>query len=433
MADALSALARQKKRKAIYDAAIDVTRGGLLGLTTDNVGYLPDAVAGALRPFGYNVPPENVVGGSQWLANRLTQPTGSKAETVGRVLGGMVAPGTDDLMRLAGLLPKKAPMLNELTTYHGSPHRINNVDEANPLGKFDLSKVGTGEGAQAYGHGVYLAENPGVAKSYQTKLSGGIEGLLVDAQTARTSLMDRVEKASRKMAPGDPNAGGLPIAAAHVDRLLQDAAQDIYLKKQSSKWVGMLPNAFRELKKFGVKTDDLFTENKGHFYTVDLPDEHIAKMLDWDAPLSEQPESVRKALQLATKVKSRYPAAADGKLGGAWEIVGDNGVKVTMTPEGKGFRMYAEHPVFGVLDRFAVNHTQAKDVARKWLTGESKTGEQLMSGVYGFGKGPEASQKLLSLGIPGIKYFDGGSRAAGNGTRNFVIFDPDIAKILKRE
>ena len=393
MADALSALARQKKRKAIYDAAIDVTRGGLLGLTTDNVGYLPDAVAGAMRPFGYNVPPENVVGGSQWLANRLTQPTGSNAETAGRVLGGMISPGTDDLMRLAGLLPKKAPMLNELTTYHGSPHRINNVDEANPLGKFDLSKVGTGEGAQAYGHGVYLAENPGVAKSYQTKLSGGIEGLLVDAQTARTSLMDRVEKASRKMAPGDPNAGGLPIAAAHVDRLLQDAAQDIYLKKQSSKWVGMLPNAFRELKKFGVKTDDLFTENKGHFYTVDLPDEHIAKMLDWDKPLSEQPESVRKVLESM----------------GEQELV------------------------------LATNHGwPLKDTSIIWR----KTGRDLYEGLARrirqrgfpdeFAK-PQASEMLNEMGIPGIKYFDGGSRAGGKGTSNFVIFDGDTAKILKRE
>ncbi len=40
---------------------------------------------------------------------------------------------------------------------------------------------------------------------------------------------------------------------------------------------------------------------------------------------------------------------------------------------------------------------------------------------------------LNSLGIPGIRYLDGGSRSAGNGTRNFVIFDGDTAKILKRE
>ena len=41
--------------------------------------------------------------------------------------------------------------------YHGSPHKFD---------KFDSSKIGTGEGAQAYGHGLYLAESPGVAESY---------------------------------------------------------------------------------------------------------------------------------------------------------------------------------------------------------------------------------------------------------------------------
>ena len=43
-----------------------------------------------------------------------------------------------------------------------------------------------------------------------------------------------------------------------------------------------------------------------------------------------------------------------------------------------------------------------------------------------------ASQELNNLGIPGIKYYDGGSRAAGEGTRNIVVFDDKLPKILKR-
>ena len=37
-----------------------------------------------------------------------------------------------------------------IKAYHGSPHDFD---------RFDLSKIGTGEGAQAYGHGLYFAEN----------------------------------------------------------------------------------------------------------------------------------------------------------------------------------------------------------------------------------------------------------------------------------
>lgn len=44
-----------------------------------------------------------------------------------------------------------------------------------------------------------------------------------------------------------------------------------------------------------------------------------------------------------------------------------------------------------------------------------------------------ASDLLHSLGIPGIKYLDAGSRAGGKGTRNFVVFNPDDVKILERK
>src|SRR6188768_661108 len=50
-----------------------------------------------------------------------------------------------------------------IKAYHGSPHDFE---------RFDSSKIGTGEGAQAYGHGLYFAEREGVAKDYRDKLSG---------------------------------------------------------------------------------------------------------------------------------------------------------------------------------------------------------------------------------------------------------------------
>jgi hypothetical protein len=46
-----------------------------------------------------------------------------------------------------------------------------------------------------------------------------------------------------------------------------------------------------------------------------------------------------------------------------------------------------------------------------------------------------ASEVLRQAGIPGIKYFDAGSRDVGNGTRNFVIFpgEEHNLKILERK
>lgn len=50
-----------------------------------------------------------------------------------------------------------------IRAYHGSPHDFD---------RFDVSKIGTGEGAQIYGHGLYFAENPAVAESYRSRLAG---------------------------------------------------------------------------------------------------------------------------------------------------------------------------------------------------------------------------------------------------------------------
>src|SRR4029077_20239061 len=44
------------------------------------------------------------------------------------------------------------------TVFHGSPHKFD---------AFDMSKIGTGEGAQAYGHGLYMAEQPSTAAAYK--------------------------------------------------------------------------------------------------------------------------------------------------------------------------------------------------------------------------------------------------------------------------
>lgn len=51
-----------------------------------------------------------------------------------------------------------------ITAYHGSPHDFD---------RFDMSRIGTGEGAQAYGHGLYMAESRDVADTYRTAGSAG--------------------------------------------------------------------------------------------------------------------------------------------------------------------------------------------------------------------------------------------------------------------
>lgn len=49
-----------------------------------------------------------------------------------------------------------------------------------------------------------------------------------------------------------------------------------------------------------------------------------------------------------------------------------------------------------------------------------------------FGDAIESSKALREAGIPGIKYLDQGSRAAGEGSRNYVVFDDKLVNIVRK-
>lgn len=72
--------------------------------------------------------------------------------------GGEVDEGGLARFRRGSLVRVQSP----LRAYHGSPHKFD---------EFDMGKIGTGEGAQAYGHGLYFAENPKIATEYRDNLS----------------------------------------------------------------------------------------------------------------------------------------------------------------------------------------------------------------------------------------------------------------------
>jgi hypothetical protein len=42
------------------------------------------------------------------------------------------------------------------------------------------------------------------------------------------------------------------------------------------------------------------------------------------------------------------------------------------------------------------------------------------------------SREAAEAGIPGIKYLDQGSRTAGEGSRNYVVFDDKLIDIIKK-
>ena len=138
------------------------------------------------------------------------------------------------------------------------------------------------------------------------------------------------------------------------------------------------------------------TKFPGSFYKVDIPDEAIETFLDWDKPLSGQPEIVKKFVEqnLMDKIlSSKENVAKWGNLGEPFDFMKE-------TTGGQLIQM----------------------LRNKNITSENIIG----------GGGAEVSNQLNNFGIKGIRYLDQGSRGAGEGTRNFVVFDPSIVKMLER-
>jgi len=279
------------------------------------------------------------------------------------------------------------PFIPGMTAFHGTPHKFPPTKD-NPLGEFDLSKIGTGEGAQAYGHGIYLAESPGVAGSYQAALA---------PNTATITSPSGKEFQFRRTAPDIANDN--PAVDFSTDELqrIKEISRELGVDETeaSISISRLLDNEGSEALGMVAKPD------KGLLYEVDLPDEHIAKMLDWDKPLSEQ-DAGKKLASMLDIVKETEPSDSNWLLTFNGRII-------------NGFNTRKAAKEF-------IDNAKGGDVVNL-----------LNSPTLGAQNRRIVSQQLNEAGIPGIKYLDAASRTAKEGTRNFVLFDPSIAKITGKK
>lgn len=339
----------ESARKDLAQRAQDVEREGVVGMLRKASGEM------------YNNPIVNTAIG-------FTPGVGdvqAAGETIAALQRG--APWQETAGYAVGMLPF-VPALR--TTWHGSPHGFE---------RFDMSKIGTGEGAQAYGHGLYLAESPGTARSYQESLSTGPERFFVNGEEVL-----RREAKGPMLDVSDPKTAAIVYGAREGDKGARK-----YFKTQGS-WG---EKAIAELD--ALKGQKITNELPGYLYKVDLPDEQIAKMLDWDKPLSEQPKNVQEAL-------TKYDPDMYHVEGGDYD------------PTELGQSIYQRFSAEGA--------KKAREMVREG---------QYIHNTSGFGAS-HASNALNEIGIPGIQYLDQASRGAGEGTRNYVVFSDEIPKILER-
>ncbi len=288
------------------------------------------------------------------LMNTLAAPGKALQSTTPIATDEMIKPAADIAMMTtlgAGAIPAEANTARMgIKAYHGSPYDFD---------RFDLSKIGTGEGAQAYGHGLYFAENPEVAGAYQKMLAGRTSTNILEqlaqqsldsslnAKEAAQSLRNRAASERR-----DPFSG---ISPEHMDRAA-------------------------ELLDSGWKP------SKGKMYEVNINAEPH-QFLDWDRPLSEQPSIIQELAKPKSDLRFGNAEKAPVKGSDVYHMVARQ----------------QPNPAFSD----PLDATHIIDVAG-------------------------ASKQFREAGIPGIKYLDQGSRGAGQGTNNYVVFDDKLIDILRK-
>jgi|GEM_PF-4383678 len=294
--------------------------------------------------------------------------------------------------------------------WHGSPHR--GIEKEG----FKLQKIGTGEGMQAYGWGIYFADKREVSEWYKQRLE-------YDAAYNSTHPLLREMEVS----------GLYRANKYHVDELLENGEVEVLAERGGTVKLQELSEPLKEfLREYNAVSDTLGPQSfndphgflsqltrrrefltdypqvserlkemhkehgpkEGQLYSADIPDTH--ELLDWSKPLSEHPAQVRAAAERAVKEADSLPLI-DGSLPTA--------NRQPLAADATGYDVYKR-----ISDAYEVRIPHERKHAESQFPSSGSAQKA-------------ASQLLAAHGIPGLRYLDGNSIGPDKGTYNYVIWD----------
>ena len=251
--------------------------------------------------------------------------------------------------------------------YHGTPHKVD---------RFRLDKIGTGEGNQVFGWGLYFADAIEVAQKYaedvSLRKSMDSRNWIIPAQVP-SSIQPRLRAwLNRFTAWADWNdvmkqttrmAEGVEEARAFAAR---SKGQD---NGEANSWLNDTEEAAAVLPYLKQYGRDGFV-SRGNLYTVELlPD--ASELLDWDKTVGEQPQM----LEAANRIMR--------------ELLGDKEDYFSAYNQMPGGRLY---------------HALSKAIAqaKKLTDNDDNVAESHEMKL--------ASEELSRVGVKGVRYFDEKSR-----------------------
>ena len=260
-------------------------------------------------------------------------------------------------------LPAASQVRKGIKAYHGSPYSFD---------RFSTEQIGTGEGAQAYGQGLYFAGNEDVARGYRDALT---EPTRVDGKRISNMTSDYTEL---KLLESDFD---IDKAIKLIEREMSGFDDSVIGKIRKK-------GAMESIEKLrDLQIRDAITVDKGSMYEVNIdvePDE----LIDWDTPISQQSKKVQDAV-------------------------------------------YANRDA---VDQRIVDDYFGGD--RNNIINEDMTGQQYMANMDKVNAGmiDGTEYELAERGVKGVRYADAFTRHKTPDKRsmNYVIFDDRLITIAKK-
>ncbi len=273
------------KQKSSYDG-----KSVLLKVNTQNNTY-----GVVLETFTKNNPlistafidtEENI---DNWIKNEAI-PSGTKTTFSGIRLNSIIS----------DIQPKfKSKTINRNTyfqsAYHGTPHRFN---------EFSIEHIGTGEGAQAHGWGLYFAGDKEISERYRKHLTNDdFDNPIIPVETFYNG--EEITNAELALALEVFAKEGKEKAIQYIDKdikVLRSNLSDL-MAMGEDKEAEYYKENIKDLEKNKtfIKNADInklsVAERKraGQLYKVDIPE--VDEMLDEDLTFNEQPQEVQEALR----------------------------------------------------------------------------------------------------------------------------------------
>ena len=293
--------------------------------------------------------------------------------------------------------------------WHGSPYKFI---------KFDLGAIGTGEGAQVHGWGLYFAQDRAIAEDlYKERL--GNPTVVIDGETYQKTdngeWGGQAEDDTGVFYDSENLDGGISLALVYLEDSNGDKQKAIESLEKSDE------DYKDEAIEFLTDANDI-QSGTGFLYQVEIPDNDV--LLDEQKTFEEQPEKVQNALyDMASGGREyfRYKATLEGR-----EYITNQNEEWIDKETGA----FAPKDIVPKLDDIAESDYSfvAGEIGAEEnisLDLEGKTGREIYRQLsQQLGSDRAASELLNKYGIEGIAY------EGGQDGRCFVVFDDQAINII---